>query len=760
MGCGNQLVWALLGATAFITAVTVTAVILSRAHIPRVPYGFDDYFNDTIRWRAYNLYWLTDTTYLHRARDGNVYIYNAEAKTKELYLSNSTFAEVGATDYLLTGDRTHAVLEHNYAKQWRHSYTASYSFFNLDTGVFDKNVTFPPTVQYLSMAPAGKKLAYVHDYNLYLKATVNDKSVQLTKNGKKNEILNGVPDWVYEEEVFASNGALWWSTTTKRLAYMEFDDRKVQKIAYPIFKGAQYPTNVEIPYPKAGTALPRVKLFVVNTDDGHAPKHLIQPPASLRSGDYLLTSVTWVNDNRLAVQWVTRRQNYELVQIYDLEEDKWKDTQKFEHISKTGWVGHYVPSPLFFTEDDIGFYKVLSAANGYKHIHFIHKGKAIPVTSGQWEVIYISKLTKDAIYFVGYEDGDGPMRRHVYRVALGIVPSPRQCLSCHVDKHKCQYNSAYFSTDASYYRMECYGPGLPRFMLVNNRRTGASVPPVILEDNNEIEKTLRKYQMPKMKYGTIKIAGFDLWYEMLLPPNFVSSRKYPLLLDVYGGPCSQRVDYRFKLNWGTFLASTYGIIVAKFDGRGSGYQGDAILHSIYHRLGTIEVEDQITAARKFAEMRFVDEDRIAIWGWSYGGYVSSMALGAGTRVFKCGIAVAPVANWKYYDAVYTERYMGMPQQNKVAYENSTVTARAKHFKSAGYLLLAGTADDNVHFQHAAEISKALVAENVQFESMVNIGSQGSREWYTDKDHSLAGTTKHVYNTMTDFLKKCLVDKKL
>lgn len=237
---------------------------------------------------------------------------------------------------------------------------------------------------------------------------------------------------------------------------------------------------------------------------------------------------------------------------------------------------------------------------------------------------------------------------------------------------------------------------------------------------------------------------------MMLPPNFKKSKKYPLLIDVYGGPCSQTVSYRFKLSWATYLTSTMDIIYASFDGRGSGYQGDEIMHSIYHRLGTFEVEDQLTAIRKFIDMGFVDKDRIAMWGWSYGGYVTAMALGSGSGLLKCGIAVAPVAEWEYYDAVYTERYMGTPQDNLDGYRNGSVIERAKNFKDVDFLLIHGTADDNVHFQQAAQISKALVNEQVDFEAM----------WYTDKNHSLRGSAyRHVYTLMSHFLKKCLVNTK-
>uniref|UniRef100_A0A673CWV8 Dipeptidyl peptidase 4-like n=1 Tax=Sphaeramia orbicularis TaxID=375764 RepID=A0A673CWV8_9TELE len=560
--------------------------------------------------------------------------------------------------------------------------------------------------------------AYVSDFNIFITSNVTAEPVQVTHNGKKNEVLNGVPDWIYEEEVFASNGAIWWSPNGNYLAYAEFNDTEVHKLEYSWYGNEQYPETVAIPYPKVRFP---IILFSLLADDNKQPSLL-----------------NWVTDQRIAVQWLTRKQNYVVVQIYDFDGSNWMEKQVA-----------YVPLPLFFAKDKLSFYKVMSDTHGYKHIHYVKDGKATPITSGKWEVVYISKLTKDAIYYVSNEYKGTAVKRNMYKIAIGSSPSAPQCLTCELYEDRCQYNSGYFSFDASYYRMDCYGQ-LHIFVPTSNSHFHHFSEISVLEDNKELENVLSEFQMPTMQYGTFKVAGFDLWYQMMLPPDFKKTKKYPLLIDVYGGPCSQTVSYRFKLNWGTYLSSSYGIIYASFDGRGSGYQGDEIMHSIYHRLGTFEVEDQLTAVRKFIDMGFIDKDRIAIWGWSYGGYISSMALGAGTGLFKCGIAVAPVAKWEYYDAVYTERYMGKPSENSDSYKNSTVTGRAKNFKTVDYLLIHGTADDNVHFQQAAQISKALVDEQVDFEAM----------WYTDRGHSLRGSAyHHVYTHMSHFLQKCLVKPK-
>ncbi|XP_015225884.1 PREDICTED: dipeptidyl peptidase 4-like [Cyprinodon variegatus] len=746
MGCSNRLKLGVIGAAVVITLITILAVYYSRPGAPKRPFTLQDYFNDTIRKKSYNLYWLSDTEYVHKERDGNVYLYSAETKNKSLYLSNSTFAKVDATDYWLSGDHKYIAFESNYTKKFRHSYSASYSFYDMEKSTFVTPVSLPRVLQYFTFAPKGNQYAYVSDFNIFLNSNVTAQPVQLTHNGKKNEILNGIPDWVYEEEVFASNGAIWWSSTGKFLAYAQFNDTEVQKIEFSWYGSEQYPQTVAIPYPKAGSNLTKVKLYIVDTAYPSRQSHLA-PPASIASGDHILCSVTWATDERVAVQWLTRRQNHVVVAVYDFDGSSWTEKETFEQKSTTGWIGHYMPLPLFFAEDKLSFYKIMSDNQGYKHIHYVKNGKATPITSGKWEVIYISKLTKDAIYFVSNQHQESPIKRNLYKIMLGSTSSTPQCLTCGLHGERCQYNSAYLSVDASFYRMDCYGPGLPLYTLMDNRGPTEGKEISILEDNQDLDNLLSEFQMPTWNYGTIKIAGLDLWYEMLLPPNFQKSKKYPLLINVYAGPCSQSVSYENKLNWGTYLSSSHGIIVASIDGRGSGYQGDKILHAIYRRLGTFEVEDQISAVRQFIDMGFIDKDRIAIWGWSYGGYVASMALGAGTGLFKCGIAVAPVAKWEYYDAVYTERYMGKPSENSDSYQNSTVTSRAKNFKNVDYLLVHGTADDNVHFQQAAQISKALVDEQVNFKAM----------WYTDKDHSLRGPAfHHTYTLMSQFLQTCLV----
>uniref|UniRef100_A0A8C3D355 Dipeptidyl peptidase 4 n=1 Tax=Cairina moschata TaxID=8855 RepID=A0A8C3D355_CAIMO len=556
--------------------------------------------------------------------------------------------------------------------------------------------------QYISWSPVGHKLAYVWNNNIYIKASPTAAPVQITSNGEENKIFNGIPDWVYEEEMFGTHSALWWSPNGNFVAYARFNDTEVPVIEYSFYSEdtLQYPKTIRIPYPKAGAKNPTVQFFIVNTLVPGFDSAEISPPEEIRSGDHYLSVVTWVTDERICLQWLRRIQNFSVLTVCDFENTtrNWTCPQvrklRWEK-STTGWIGRFQPSVPYFAPDNTTYYRVFSNAEGYKHIHYINGS----------EVTHL-----------------------LCRVLLESSPNPTKCVSCDLNQERCQYYSVSFSNDAQYYQLNCH---VLRY----------------LENNTELDNSLKDIQMPSKKTDSITVGGYNLWYQMILPPHFDSSKKYPLLLEVYAGPCSQKVDYVFRINWATYLASTEQIIVATFDGRGSGYQGDEIMHAINRKLGTYEVEDQISAARKFSEMSFVDKDRIAIWGWSYGGYVTSMVLGSGSGVFKCGIAVAPVSRWQYYDSIYTERYMGLPTEsdNLKNYNSSTVMARAEKFKEVEYLLIHGTADDNVHFQQAAQIAKALVEAEVDFQAM----------WYTDKDHSITGQAhKHIYTHMSHFIKQC------
>ncbi|XP_069878070.1 dipeptidyl peptidase 4 isoform X3 [Dipodomys merriami] len=722
-----------LGAAALVTVITVPVVLLNKADDAaadsRRTYSLSDYLKNTLRVKSYSLRWISDHEYLYK-QENNILLFNAESGNSSIFLANSTFDGLGYTisDYSVSPDRLFILLEHNYVKQWRHSYTASYDIYDLSRRQLITEERIPNNTQWITWSSEGHKLAYVWKNDIYVKTEPNLPSQRITQNGKEDVIFNGITDWVYEEEIFGAYSALWWSPNGTFIAYAQFNDTGVPLIEYSFYsdESLQYPETVWIPYPKAGAVNPTVKFFVVNIDSATSPTSFqITAPTSVIKGDHYLCDVTWVSEERISLQWLRRIQNYSVMDICDYDKSNltWNCLLAQQHVetSTTGWVGRFKPAEPHFTSDGNSFYKVISNKEGYRHICLFQKENrpnqdCTFITEGAWEVVRIEAVTSNYLYYISNEYKGMPGGRNLYKVQLNDHTKVT-CLSCDLNPERCQYYSVYFSKQAKYYQLRCSGPGLPLYTLHSSSNDKELR---VLEDNSALDTMLQDVRMPSKKLDFIILNETKYWYQMILPPHFDKSKKYPLLLEVYAGPCSQKADAIFRLNWATYLASTENIIVASFDGRGSGYQGDKIMHAIYRRLGTFEIEDQIEAARQFSKMGFVDSQRIAIWGWSYGGYVTSMVLGSGSGVFKCGIAVAPVSRWEYYDSVYTERYMGLPtpEDNLGNYKNSTVMSRAENFKQVEYLLIHGTADDNVHFQQSAQISKALVDAGVDFQAMV------------------------------------------
>ncbi|XP_045154009.1 prolyl endopeptidase FAP [Echinops telfairi] len=652
-----------------------------------------DILNGTFSYKTFFPNWISGQEYLHQSADNNVVFYNIETGESYTILSNTTLKSVNASNYGLSPDRQFVYLESDYAKLWRYSYTATYHIYDLRNGEFVRGNELPPRIQYFCWSPVGSKLAYVYQNNIYFKQRPGDPPFQITYNGRENKIFNGIPDWVYEEEMLATKYALWWSPNGKFLAYVEFNDTDIPVIAYSYYGDEQYPRTINIPYPKAGAKNPAVRIFIIDTTyPGHVGPREVPVPEMIASSDYYFSWLTWVTDERICLQWLKRIQNVSVLSICDFRENwqTWDCPKTQEHLeeSRTGWAGGFFVSTPVFGSDAISYYKILSDKDGYKHIHYIKDTveNAIQITSGKWEAIYIFRVTQDSLFYSSNEFEGYPGRRNIYRISIGGYPPSKKCITCHLRKERCQYYTATFSDYAKYYTLVCYGPGLPMSTL-HDGRTDQEIK--ILEENKDLENALKNIQLPKEEIKKLEMDEITLWYKMILPPHFDRSKKYPLLIQVY------------------------------------------VVFSLV----------------KFIEMGFIDEKRIAIWGWSYGGYVASLALASGTGLFKCGIAVAPVSSWEYYASIYTERFMGLPTKddNLAHYKNSTVMARAEYFRNVDYLLIHGTADDNVHFQNSAQIAKALVKAQVDFQAM----------WYSDQNHGISGlSTSHLYNHMTHFLKQC------
>merc|ERR1719499_2764483 len=458
-----------------------------------------------------------------------------------------------------------------------------------------------------------------------------------------------------------------------------------------------------------------------------APRPILQePPSYFSTRERYIYAVTWPTRDEVSLTWENRHQNYSVVSVCQALSGRCSDSLVM--TSPGGWL-ELEEAPVY-TKD----------------------GQRVPITSGNMVVtnIYHWDEVNHEIYFKATKE-NSPGERHLYKVTdfQSGQPGLVTCLSCdelNTRGGSCGYNSFEFSADNSYYAMSCDGPHVPQVYLY---QTNPNTRINLLVDNAKLSSDLAIKSLPKVSNLNIPVAGgkYQAKVRLYLPPDFTESKRYPLVINVYGGPNSQQVSDRFKLDWGTYLTTSEDIIYAVIDGRGSGFRGDDLLYEIHYKLGQPEVQDQIDVTKKLVNLySFIDQSRVAIWGWSYGGFVTLSVLAADSvqdNIFKCGVAVAPVTNWIYYDTIYTERYMGLPtsEDNLDGYRISDVTSQARRLKNKKLLLVHGTADDNVHYQQTMMLTRALEEADVLFQQLS----------YPDENHGLVGLRPHFYHSLSNFI---------
>lgn len=579
---------------------------------------------------------------------------------------------------------------------------------------------------YATFSPAENKVAYIINNNLYYKDLDKNQEVQITTDGVATKIINGGSDWVYEEE-FVLVRAFEWSPDGKKIAYLRFDETDVPLFEMPIYKGGLYPKNDEFKYPKVGEKNSNVTLYVYDLTTGK--NDMINIPESYE----YIPRIKWNTKGELVFFTMNRLQND--LKLWSVGSDH-KAVVFFEEKAPSYLEIH---DNLTFLND--GSFIWTSEADGYNHIyHYDAGGKLIrQLTRGNWEVtkFYGIDEEKKTLYYESAEVS--PLERHTYSIQLD-------------GKNKKQIttregvNDVEFTSGFQYYICRHSGAGIaPSTTLYD--KSGKEVR--VLIDNNDLNKKLDDMQLKKPEFFSFQNSeGSSLNGYMIKPADFDAGKQYPVLMFVYGGPGSQQVMKQwggFNYLWFQMLAQQ-GYIVACVDNRGTGARGRDFRTCTYQQLGKFETEDQIEAARYLGRQSYIDKDRIGIFGWSYGGYMSSLCITRGADVFKMAIAVAPVTNWKFYDSIYTERYMGTRESNPKGYDSNAPIAFADKLKGK-YLLVHGTADDNVHWQNTAEMINALVKANKQF-------SQFS---YPDRNHGIyGGTTRyHLYTMMTNFIQENL-----
>lgn len=572
-------------------------------------------------------------------------------------------------------------------------------------------------------SPDGRMCAFVRDNNIWIRKFDFDTEVQVTKDGELNKILNGITDWVYEEE-FAVTNLMAWSPDSEYLAFVRSDESDVKEYSMQMYGEGTYPSYYNFKYPKAGEKNSTVTLhsYCVQTRD---TKHLDVP---LDEDGYIPRITFTKNSDQLAVMTLNRQQN--LFNMYYVNPKSGVSRLILREENKSYVDSEWLKSIQFLNN---GFLYV-SEQDGYSHIYMYSPTGVMQrqVTKGNWDVtqlLGIDEATK-TVYYESAEES--PMQRAVYKIdAKGVKTK----LSTEKGT-----NNAQFSANFAYYVNRYSNANTPMKITVNETKTKKVLR--TLQDNAALNERLAKYNFAKKEFFTVNTAsGVELNAWMVKPLNFDENKRYPVLMFQYSGPNSQQVLDSYSFDWERYL-STKDILVVCVDGRGTGARGEAFRKCTYMNMGDLESKDQVEAAHALAELPYVDGDRMAIWGWSFGGYNTLMALTVGKGTFKVGIAVAPPTDWRYYDTVYTERFMRTPQENQRGYDLTSPLKRVKELQGK-LLLIHGTADDNVHFKQTMDYAEALVQANKQFDMHV----------YRDRNHGISGgnTRFHLYTKMSNYL---------
>ncbi|WP_237274583.1 S9 family peptidase [Tenacibaculum ovolyticum] len=625
--------------------------------------------------------------------------------------------------YSFNSDETKLILGTNFKPIFRHSFLGTFYMYDIASKTLR---LIGEDIQRPTFSPDSKRVAYAKDNNLFIRDFSSNSLVQVTTDGEKNKIINGITDWVYEEE-FGFVKAFEWSKNGSNLAFLRFDESAVKTFSMDVYGKGKYPAQEVFKYPKAGEDNAKVTLHVYSLATNGTAKIIF--------GDYeYIPRINWTkDDNILAVRTLNRHQND--LKMYFINA-KTYDTSLILNETDKAYVE--VNDDLTFLNDNSFIWT--SEKDGFNHIyHYNKKGELInQVTKGNWEVTsyYGFDADKKTVYYQSVENGS--INRGVYSISL--KGENKKVLS-----NPLGTNRASFSKNMHYFINTFSDAFTPT---VYSLRNEAGKVLKTVKDNAALKEVVAKYNLSKKEFSTINVNGNDLNMYTIKPANFDANKKYPVLMYQYSGPGSQNVknswnganDY-----WHQMLAQD-GYIVVCVDGRGTGFKGRDFKKVTYMNLVKHETEDQIAVAKKLADLPYVDAKRIGIWGWSFGGHMSTNCLLKGNDVFATAIAVAPVTTWRFYDSIYTERYMRTPEENPTGYDENSPLNYPELLKGK-YLLIHGTGDDNVHVQNAYRMAEALIQANKQF------------EWgmYPDRNHGIYGgnTRLHLYTKMTNFIKNNL-----
>lgn len=615
--------------------------------------------------------------------------------------------------FIISPDEKRLLLYNDIESVYRHSFKANYFYYDLR-----RNMVRPLTQnKSKQMVPVfshdGRMLAFVVDNNIWLAKFDYESESQITQDGQFGKIINGATDWVYEEE-FGTTCLMDFSADNRLLAFVRFDETQVPEYSFQIYGNKNYPTLFSFKYPKTGEKNSKISCNVFDIDAKTIRKMNIPEDNT----EYIPRIQFLPSGDELAVMTLNREQNQFNMYFANARSTV---SRLILHEENARYIDSDLLNTIHFLGDQFTY---VSEKSGYSHIYLYSnvgvEKKAL--TSGNYDVtdlLAVDPVTKTVFYESAEE---GALYRSIYKV--DINKGIKTKLSTQLGT-----NNASFSKNGKYYINRYSNSTTPSISTMHDA-SGKQLR--VLEDNAALRQSLAKLHLPVKEFVTVKAQdGTVLNAYMLKPADFDPSHKYPLVMVQYSGPNSQEVRDRFELDWTSYLVNQ-GFIVACVDGRGTGARGEEFRKCTYMNLGIIESDDQIAAAHSFATLPYIDSAKIGIWGWSYGGYNVLMSMSRG-NIFKAGVAIAPVTDWRFYDTVYGERYMRTPQQNAQGYQNGSAIRLANNLQG-NLLLIHGSADDNVHFQNTMEYTAALIKANKQFDLFV----------FPDKNHSILGASTRTY----------------
>ena len=643
-------------------------------------------------------------------------------------VKNEEGVNLGLNDIVWSNDEKKILVFKNRESIYRRSSKAITYVYDIAT----KKTTLVDNdkILHATISPDGKQIAFVKNNNLFVKNIAANKTTQITNNGKLNYIINGNCDWVYEEE-FGFSKAFEWSKNSDFIAFYTFDESKVKSYTFTQYDSL-YPTQYTYKYPKAGEANSTIDIIIYNTATGK--KTIVDIG---KEKDIYIPRIKWIaNTNKLCVYWLNRLQN----NLKLLQADATTGTSTTFYEEKNNKYISINDDIYFF--DDGNRFLLTSEKDGYNDLYLgdLKTKSTKQLINKKTDIadLYGVDETSNRVFI---SMADEVMNRMPY--CFDLIKNNLVSLSTKTGTHKLSFNKDYtyfldnFSDNAT--------PPTYALKKTNESIANAANKGDVLKDNYGLKSML--YETFLINYPTFQMiknaAGIELCSWMLKPKNFDSTKKYPVLFCNYGGPGSQQVANRWgAINmWHHYLAQQ-GYIIVCVDNTGTGFRGEAFKKKTYLQLGKYEIEDQIDAAKYLASLPYVDANRIGHWGWSFGGFMSSLAITKGADVFKTAVAVAPVTSWRYYDNIYTERFMRTPQENKKGYDENAPLNYVGKIKGK-FLIIHGTADDNVHFQNSVMMIDEMIKKNIDFES----------GYYPNKNHSISGgnTSFHIYSKMTKFI---------